>query len=142
MQFPETLDETYERTLQGVNSANSELVHRLFQCVAVAFRPLRVEGLAEFLALNFNTGQIPTLREGCRLEDPIDAVLSTCSTLLFVVSVDDSTVIQFSHFSVKEFLISSRFSDKSDHFPPLPPFYDTCPYPRHASMSGDFTAPG
>ena len=112
--MPETLDETYERTLQGVNSVDSELAHRLFQCVAVASRPLRVEELAEFLALNFDAGQIPTLHEDWRPEDPIDAVLSTCSTLLSVVNVDDSRVIQFPHFSVKEFLTSSRFADKSE----------------------------
>jgi ankyrin repeat protein len=113
-ELPETLDETYERTLRDVKSVDSELAHRLFQCVAVACRPLRVEELAEFLALKFDVGQIPTLHEGWRLEDPIDAVLSTCSTLLSLVIVDDYTTIQFSHFSVMEYLTSSRFANKRD----------------------------
>ena len=40
--------------------------------------------------------------------------MSTCSTLLALVNVDSSPVIQFSHFSVKEFLTSSRFGEKCD----------------------------
>jgi hypothetical protein len=112
--LPETLDETYERTLQEINKANWELSRRLFQCVAVASRPLRVEELAEFLAFDFKAGQVPKFREDWRLEDPLEAVLSTCSTLLSRVEVADSLVIQFSHFSVKEFLTSSRFAEKCD----------------------------
>jgi hypothetical protein len=111
-ELPETLDETYERTLQEINKADSDLAHRLFQCVAVAFRPLRVEELAEFLAFDFTVGQIPKFREDWRPEDPLEAVLSTCSTLLSLVNIDDSAVIQFSHFSVKEFLTSSRLAEK------------------------------
>jgi hypothetical protein len=111
-ELPETLDETYERTLREINKADSELAHRLFQCVAVASRPLRVEELAEFLALDFEAGKIPELREDWRPDDPFEAVLSTCSTLLSLVNVDDSAVIQFSHFSVKEYLTSPRFAEK------------------------------
>ena len=113
-ELPDTLDETYERTLQEINKADWELAHRLFQCVAVASRPFRVEELAEFLAFDFHAGQIPQFREDWRLEDPVEAVLSTCSTLLSVVPVEGSAVIQFSHFSVKEFLTSTRFAEKRD----------------------------
>jgi len=113
-ELPETLDETYERTLREIGKANWELAHRLLQCVAVASRPLRVEELAEFLAFDFKSGPIPKFHEGWRMEDPVDAVLSTCSTLLALVNVDGSAVIQFSHFSVKEFLTSTRFANKCD----------------------------
>jgi ankyrin repeat protein len=114
-ELPATLDETYERTLQEIDNINWELARRLLHCVAVVSRPLRVEELAEFLAFDFETtGQIPQYREEWRLEDPLEAVLSTCSTLLALVNVDtdDSPVIQFSHFSVKEFLTSSRFAEE------------------------------
>ena len=113
-ELPDTLDETYERTLREINKADSELAHRLFQCVAVASRPLRAEELAEFLALDFSSGPIPKFQERWRLEDPLDSVLSTCSTLLSLVDVNNSPIIQFSHFSVKEFLMSSRFAEKCD----------------------------
>jgi len=113
-ELPETLDDTYERTLRDINRRDWELAHRLFQCVTVASRPLHVEELAEFFAFDFSAGSIPIFREDWRPEDPVDAVLSTCSTLLSLVDVHGSTVIQFSHFSVKEFLTSTRLAEKRD----------------------------
>ena len=109
--LPETLNETYERTLQEINKADWELAHRLFQCVAVASRPLRVEELAEFLAFDFKAEPIPTFHKGWRPEDPVDAVVSTCPSFLSVVNVGDSQIILFSHFSVKEFLTSARLTE-------------------------------
>src|SRR6267142_5548772 len=113
-ELPDTLDVTYERTLREINDANWEFARRLFQCVAVAARPLRVEELAEFLAFDFSAGPIPKFREEWRLEDPLQAVMSTCSTLLALVKVKTSQVIQFSHYSVKEFMTSTRFAEKRD----------------------------
>ena len=112
--MPRTLDETYERTLREINEADWEFAHRLFQFVAVASRPLRVEELAELLAFDFKAGPIPKFHEGWRLEDPEDAVLSACPSLLAVVDFEGSPVIQFSHFSVKEFLTSARLAEASD----------------------------
>jgi len=45
------------------------------------------------------------------LEDPIHAVQSTCPSFLAVVDIGGSQIIQFSHFSVKEFLTSSRLAE-------------------------------
>ena len=70
-ELPDTLDETYERTLREINKADWELAHRLFQCVTVASRPLLVEELAEFLAFDFEAGLIPKFHEDWRLEDPV-----------------------------------------------------------------------
>ena len=113
-ELPATLDETYERTLGEIEDANWEAARRLLQCVVVASRPLRVEELAEILAFNFNAGPIPKFHVDCRLEDPVEAVLSICSTLLSLVNVENSRVVQFGHFSVKEFLTSTRFAKKCD----------------------------
>ena len=114
VEFPETLDETYERTLRGINKANWEYTHRMFQFVSVASRPLHVKELADLLAFDFEAGSIPEFYEDWRLEDPADAVLSTCSTLVAIVNDQGSLVIQFSHFSVKEFLTSTRLAESSD----------------------------
>ena len=107
-ELPKSLDATYERILQDINDENWSVALRLFQCVAVASRPLRVEELAEFLAFDFDTGPTPTFLEDWRPEDPIGAILSTCSSLLAVVKVNGRTSIQFSHFSVREYLTSTR----------------------------------
>ena len=112
-ELPATLDETYERTLREIKDRKSEHARRFLLCVAVACRPLQVEELADILAFDFE-GPIPVFREECRLNNPIEAVLSTCSTLLSVVKDWNAQVVQFAHFSVKEFLTSTRFSEKRD----------------------------
>jgi ankyrin repeat protein len=112
-ELPETLDETYERILKGINKAQKDNAHRLLQCLTVAVRPLLVEELAELLAFDFQTttcGGLPTLKEDWRWGDQEEAVLSTCSSLITIVPRDDSRVVQFSHFSVKEYLTSPRLS--------------------------------
>jgi len=110
--LPATLDETYERTLGEIEDANWEAAQRLLRCVTVASRPLLVEELAEILAFNFNKGPIPKFHMNCRLEDPVEAVLYICSTLLSLVNVENSRVVQFGHFSVKESVTSTRFAKK------------------------------
>ena len=113
-ELPVTLDGTYERTLLDINEENWAYAHRLFQCITVASRPLRVEELAEFLAFdlkrNLDQGSDPSFDASWRPEDPNDAVLSTCTSLIAVVNVGETTVVQFSHFSVKEFLTSHRIA--------------------------------
>ena len=80
----------------------------------MASRPLRVEELAEFLALDFKAGRIPEFHEDRRLEDPANQLLSTCSSLLSIVDVEGFRVIQFSHSSVKDFLTSTRLAETDD----------------------------
>jgi hypothetical protein len=107
-ELPTTLDGTYDRTLEDIDDRNWEFALRLFQCIVVASRPLEAEELAEFLAFDFEEGQIPEFHKGWRLPDPVEAVLSTCSSLITVVAANNSWVVQFSHFSVKEFLTSAH----------------------------------
>jgi len=115
-ELPETLDETYERVLREINKARREHAHRLLQCLTVAVRPLRIAELAEVLAVDFGTtsgGKTSKLNPDWRWEDQEQAVLSTCSSLIAVVDKDGDQVIQFSHFSVKEFLTSPRLAGAS-----------------------------
>jgi ankyrin repeat protein len=107
-EFPETLAETYEHSLREIRDENWKYAYRLFQFVVVASCQLRVEELADLLALDFDAGPIPTFRPDWRPEDPVNSVLSTCSTLLSLVKVDGFSFIQFSHFSVKTFLTSEH----------------------------------
>ena len=114
--LPDTLDETYERVLKEINKANREHARRLLQCLTVALRPLRVEELAEVLAIDFEAlshGGIPQLNPNWRWADHHQAVMSTCSSLIAIVNDGDSQVVQFSHFSVKEYLTSDRLARSS-----------------------------
>ena len=114
-ELPETLDNTYAHTLGEIDKQNWKFAHRLFQCVAAASRPLHVNELAEFLAFDFEAGLTPTFLSDWRPEDPAHTVLSICSSLLAVVRQGDgSPVVQFAHFSVKEYLTSARLAEAKD----------------------------
>ena len=109
-ELPESLDETYERIVTDIKKSDKGQAYRMLQCLAVAVRPLSVAELAELLAFEFDAanGGIPKLNPSWRWEDHEQAVLSTCSSLITIVPAYDSPVVQFSHFSVKEFLMSDR----------------------------------
>ena len=108
--LPESLDETYERILREIRKPNQGHAHRLLQCLVAAVRPLEVKELAEVIAFDFNTEGIPKLNLGWRWEDQEEAVMSACSSLVMIVKDGDSRVVQFSHFSVKEFLTADRLA--------------------------------
>src|SRR6266702_283074 len=96
--------------IKKTNRANA---YRRLQCLAVAIRPLSVAELAELLAFEFDAakGGIPKLNMDWRWEDHEKTVLSICSSLVTVVPAGyGSRVVQFSHFSVKEFLMSDRLA--------------------------------
>ena len=119
-ELPASLDETYERMLRELMNVNPDQVYRLLQCITVSIRPLRVEELAEILALDFDLAEegIPVLNEEWRSDDKEQSVLSICSSLIVVVDSEfydpfprDCRVVQFAHFSVKEFLTSDRLAN-------------------------------
>ena len=113
-ELPETLDETYEQVLKNIKNVNREHAIRLLHCMTVAIRPLGVEELAEVLAVDFDAAQrggIPELNPNWRWEDQHQAVLSTCSSLITIVDEGELQVVQFSHFSVKEYLTSDRLAN-------------------------------
>ena len=122
-ELPVTLDDTYERILQNIPKQKWQHAHRLFQCMVAAIRPLRVEELAEIFAIGFGPNAAPNLVEDWRPENPEEALLSACSSLITIIIDSDtesdaesdakskaegSKIVQFSHFSVKEYLTSDR----------------------------------
>ena len=119
-ELPRTLDETYERILLGIDEEKQEYAIRLFRCLAFSRRPLRVKELAEVIAVEFNAGSIPRLNVNLRPGDADEAVLSACSTMVAIINPNGNTantfyendhrVVQFSHYSVKEFLTSDRLA--------------------------------
>ena len=88
--------------------------HRIFQWLAVSSRPLRIEELAEVFAINFDEGVsgIPKFEPSWRDPNAQTAVLSACSSLVSIVEDRESRkIVQFSHFSVKEYLTSDRIAN-------------------------------
>ena len=109
--MPESLDETYERIIKEIKKPNRDHTLRILQCLVVAIRPLGVKELAEVLAVDFDDAEgMPKLNPHWRWEDQEQALLSSCSSLIAIVRSYRSRIVQFSHFSVKEFLTSPRLA--------------------------------
>jgi len=120
LELPESLDETYKRALLRIEKAKREYAYRLFQCLTVSNGPLRVEELADLLSIRFDSQNRPNYHVNWRLDDAHEAVLSTCSSLVSIVNVNGSPVVQFAHFSVKEYLTSDRLAAAG---PDLSPYH-------------------
>ena len=118
-ELPDTLDETYERILQGIPDKMQKDAHRIFQWLTVSSRLLRVEEVAEVFTINFDEeiSGIPKFEPSWRDANAETAVLSACSTLVAIVDSMDSwsgevkKVVIFSHFSVEEYLTSNRIAN-------------------------------
>jgi ankyrin repeat protein len=114
-ELPEDLDGTYERILRNIDKKKQKFAHRILQCITVSFRPLHVKELAEVFAIEVDAeaNKVPKFNARWRPKNAEDAVLSACSTLVSFVDNNGSKVVQFSHFSVKEYLTSSRLADST-----------------------------
>ena len=129
--MPKTLDETYSRTLQGIDDEKREYAQRLFRCLAVSVRPLRVEELAEVLAIQFDDATTPIFNADWRPENPRETVMSVCSTLVTIVDRKGHQVVQFSHFSVKEYFTSDRLAMAEGRLS----YYHILPEPAHTVLA-------
>jgi ankyrin repeat protein len=128
--LPETLDGTYEQSLRRIDKQKRDFACRLFQCLVVSKRPLLVEELGELFAIQPDVGTIPTFDARCRPENPEEFVLSACSTLVAIVNNGDQKIVQFSHFSVREYLTSDRIAI-SEHVSR----FQVLPRPSHALLA-------
>ncbi|KAI0264832.1 hypothetical protein BC834DRAFT_970401 [Gloeopeniophorella convolvens] len=134
--LPTTLHATYEATLERISEEKWDYAHRLFQCLSISTRPLRVEELAEVLAVSLD-GEVPTYHNDWRSEDPESVVLSTCpGNFIQVISGGQwrgrtQRIVQFTHFSVKEFLTSGQLSRSKAN---VSRFY-VLPGPSHAVLA-------
>jgi hypothetical protein len=125
------LDKTYEQTLLGIDKEKREYAQRLFKCLSVSIRPLRIEELAEIFAVRFEATAPPSFNKDLRPLDAEEAVLSACSSLISVVNREGSQVVQFSHFSVKEFLTSERLAMAEERLS----YYHILPEPAHTILA-------
>ncbi|KAJ7900820.1 Pfs, NACHT and ankyrin domain protein [Mycena leptocephala] len=103
--LPTTLDATYERILSRITARNKPHARRLFNWLAFSFRSLHVEELAQVLAIRFTSDASATFEEDCVEADPAVAISRVCLSLVHITPVG---IVQFAHFSVKEFFLSER----------------------------------
>ena len=75
------------------------------------------------------SGTAPEFREDWRPDDPVEAILTTCRSLLAVFDVDGLRIISF---SVKEFLTSTRLAGAED---PIARRFRSLMTPAHTLMA-------
>jgi len=105
-----------------IDEEKQTYANRLLQSLVISIRPLRVKELAELFAMLPDAESTTGPDFGWRPEDPEAFILSACSTLVAIVNVAGTKVVQFSHFSVREYLTSIRIakSENVSHFHIVP----------------------
>ena len=81
--LPETLDKTYDQILGRVSAEDYQFALKILPWLTFSTRPLRLEEIAEVIAIDYNNS--PPFDLDKRFEDPSD-ILEICSSL---VSVED-----------------------------------------------------
>ena len=115
--LPKDLDDTYARILQRCDDdEHSKLVATIVQWLAYSRRPMSLAEISGTLTVNPDGDS--QFDAELRLEDPQD-LLKICSSLITTVprpaehstSPGSDEMLEFAHFSVREYLESSRILD-------------------------------
>jgi len=131
--LPKTLDETYERILQALDSADQlRDATTALRWLCFSYRPLRLLEMVEILAIE--NGDDGGFFPEERLRHPTD-IMVVCSSLISCSAVNDhddddeddrsgsdvdgigegrNIQVQLAHFSVKEYLLSDRCTMRSE----------------------------
>jgi ankyrin repeat protein len=114
--LPKTLDETYDRILVGISETDRAYTFRALQWLAFSARPVSIAEAAEAMIVDLDCA-LPHVDRDRALRDPHD-LLDICASLVRLSSVDNkynlrepNEVLELAHFSVKEYLVSSRVLD-------------------------------
>lgn len=105
--LPTTIDQTYERILGTIAGEDRFLAQTTFRLLAGSVRLLRLEEVAEALAIDLDS-ETPHFSPESRLQDPRDVLAIASALITSIENLDGTENIVFAHFSVKEFLASER----------------------------------
>ena len=83
--MPETLDRTYDQIIGKIKAEDHQFAAKLLRWLTYSIRPLRLEEIAEVIAIDTNGS--PPFDLGKRFEDPSD-ILEICSSLVSVEDVE------------------------------------------------------
>lgn len=101
--LPTTLDETYSRILGSIEPEVVDDALKILYWLCFAFDSPTIDEIAEVLAVDLETQEYDLLQ---RMPDPED-LMSICGSLV-IRTGDSGRHLKLSHFSVKEYLISTR----------------------------------
>jgi NACHT domain len=105
LRLPVGIDETYDRMLLSIHTDNWGHVRRALTFVVFSKRPMRVEEVAEAAVLPSSTRPFDPEE---RLFDPEDIVMLAAGLIL---CDESSRIVSLAHYSVQEYLLSSRILD-------------------------------
>jgi len=132
-EMPRTLDETYDRVLSAIDDKYSDEAKIALYWLAFSARPITVAELAEACSIRIVHKDEPSLEEGGY--DAVTGLLDVISSFVLlgepvtpreVAQRTDSwpqkfeevssRPVRLAHFSVKEYLISTRLRDRETRF--------------------------
>ena len=135
--LPATLDETYDRILDSIDDAYSEYAINILRWLAFSTRPLTVDEVAEVTGINLDREPKFDVDEVLASSQDVARICSSLVTIGTITSAvtfgawavedssdegtDDGThsgpenYVRPAHFSVKEYLLSSRIQRGSAH---------------------------
>lgn len=103
--LPARLDETYDRILLSINDRDYKYILRMLHWVVGSDRPLSFRELAEAVALNPYKEVLDPAERFIISEE----IFELCRSL---IRIEEDRTIMLAHFSVKEYLLSSRLATK------------------------------
>ncbi|KAH9474191.1 hypothetical protein JR316_0013506 [Psilocybe cubensis] len=114
-EMPKDLDEIYGQILRKCDSKKALDLQRFLQFLAFSIEDVKLEELAEIITIEFTPENEPVYNSNKQYFNPID-VLELCGGLVVTVRNDESDnqsedYVKLSHFSVKEYLMSSHVQD-------------------------------
>ena len=103
--LPETLDETYQRMIDSLKPVHKSKAIFLLQLLSISTTPLKLDAAVDALATDLDRRVFDPNNRLCNATD----IAIMCPSLIMIDS--DTNVVQFSHFSVKEYLQSNRTAE-------------------------------
>ncbi len=97
----------------SIHESHRRYAQKLLQWLSFSARPLQIKELTEVLVIDFVEEQ-PIYDTKHRLRNPRD-ILTICSSLVSSPTSDDGE-IRLAHFSVREYLISTRITERLTPF--------------------------
>src|SRR5256884_4028888 len=109
--LPVTLEETYERVLSVVDEKRREGICNVLRWLCFSARPIRLDEIADVMAIDFGAQPRPLYDPRRRLIDP-ERFFHTYNTLVHIWTVKTKHVqyreLRLAHLSVRDYLVSGK----------------------------------